>query len=730
MRSTQALDSKPVRSALGKPRASLLPARRGMRSVAGHRGSFAPLRSVSETVTQAPTRKLAVYEVDPGLVAYEGHLNYRYERYEQMKVSIEKAEGSLAEFAQGYNKLGFTRENGAIVYREWAPAAQAACLIGDFNNWEGSWMNKDQWGVWSVTLPDVNGGAAIPHRSRLKIRLQDPRGGWVDRLPAMVKYATVEPGVMAAKYDGIYWDPPAQEQYKWKHPRPSKPQAVRVYEAHVGMSGEEPRISTYAEFRDNVLPRIKKAGYNTIQLMAIQEHAYYASFGYHVTNPFAVSSRSGTPEDLKSLIDEAHGMGLYVLLDVVHSHISSNVDDGLAGFDMGQSEEMNYFCTGAKGYHQMWDSRCLNYAHWETLRYLLSNLRYWMDEFKFDGFRYFGMETNVDAMVYLMLANDMVHSLVPGAITIAEDVSGMPTLCRKVGEGGVGFDMRLAMGIPDRWVSLLKHSRDEHWSMADLVNTLRYSETTMCYSESHDQALVGDQTMAFRMMGASMYDNMSALKEQSDVMIRLVTMALGGEAYLNFMGNEFGHPDWIDFPRDGNDWSHHHSRRQWSLGDSEHLLYHSLGRFDRAMMQLDDKYKFLSDPHQWVTHTDEAEQVLVFERGPLVFVLNWSPTQNHEGYEVATPTHGKWRVVLDSDSRDFGGKGCVGHDVDHFTEPTKEIFHDRMQYMRVLAPSRTIVVYANADVELPAEPVKEQIKTPDTATPAKQATSKVLGEAD
>eukprot|EP01026_Neomeris_dumetosa_P075613 TRINITY_DN80114_c0_g1_i6.p1 TRINITY_DN80114_c0_g1~~TRINITY_DN80114_c0_g1_i6.p1 ORF type:complete len:484 (-),score=74.47 TRINITY_DN80114_c0_g1_i6:81-1355(-) len=400
------------------------------------------------------------------------------------------------------------------------------------------------------------------------------------------------------------------------------------------MSSEEPVVASYTHFKDQVLPRIADLGYNTIQVMAIQEHVYYGSFGYHVTSPFAISSRCGTPDELKALVDEAHRLGLTVLLDVVHSHISKNAQDGLAGFDMGQAPEMNYFFNDERGYHQMWDSRCLNYANWEVLRYLLSNLRWWLEEYRFDGFRfdgvtsmlyhhhgmnrgfsgnyweYFNPETNVDACVYLMLANLLIHQICPQAITIAEDVSGMPALGRSVEEGGLGFDYRLGMAIPDKWIELLKDVRDEDWSMMDIVTTLcnrRYTEATIGYAESHDQALVGDKTVAFRLMDAEMYSGMSALVEQTPViqrglalhkLIRLLTMAIGGEGWLNFMGNEFGHPEWIDFPREGNDWSHKMCRRQWSLADADHLLYKYLNEWDKGMMALDDKYEFVSAQHQ------------------------------------------------------------------------------------------------------------------------------------
>lgn len=703
------------------------------------------LTGVAAAAKVSETIDLEIMKQDPQLSAHEEHFKYRLSQYRRTKASIEENQKSLADFALGHETFGIHREGNTTVYREWAPGAQEAAIIGDFNNWQPTPMTCDEWGVWSVVLPDAaDGTPAIPHRSRVKIRLRHPGGWWVDRLPAWIKWATVEPGVMGAKYDGVHWDPPPAERYTFKSTRPTfsadDQTSLKIYEAHVGMSSEEPKVASYTYFKDNVLPRVKKLGYTAIQLMAIQEHAYYGSFGYHVTNPFAVSSRSGTPEDLKALVDEAHRLGILVLLDVVHSHISKNADDGWAGFDFGQGSGANYFLQGDHGYHRQWDSKLLDYSCYETLRYLLSNLRYWLDEYQFDGFRfdgvtsmlyhhhgidvgfsgnyseYFSPATNVDAVVYLMLANDLIRGLLPDAVTIAEDVSGMPVLCRPVNEGGVGFTARLGMGIPDYWIKLLKHVRDEDWKMSDIITTLcnrRYSEKTVAYAESHDQALVGDQTIAFRLMGADMYTGMSSLEEAPPAvergmalhkMIRTVTMVLGGEAYLNFMGNEFGHPEWMDFPREGNDWSYQYCRRQWSLVDTDHLRYTFLNAWDQSCMTLDTEAPFISSPWQWATLIDDQQQVLVAERGPFVWVFNFSPFNDYEGLKIPVPEPGKYKVVLDSDAWKFGGNGRVGHDVDHFSQPVVdgELFHSRGQYMQVLAPSRTVVAYRKA-VDEPEE---------------------------
>ncbi|XP_048546729.1 1,4-alpha-glucan-branching enzyme, chloroplastic/amyloplastic-like isoform X2 [Triticum urartu] len=452
-------------------------------------------REHKTVATEDGVSHLPIYDLDPKLAEFKNHFNYRMRRYHYQKHLIEKHEGSLEEFSRGYLKFGINAEPGATVYREWAPAAMEAQLVGDFNNWNGfeHMMTKDNFGVWSIKIPHVEGRPAIPHNSKVKFRFRHD-GVWVERIPAWIRYAIVNTSKFGAPYDGVHWDPPTSERYVFKHPRPRKPDTPRIYEAHVGMSGEKPEV--YREFADNVLPRIRAKNYNTVQLMAIMEHSYYASFGYHVTNFFAVSSKSGTPEDLKYLVDKAHSLGLRVLMDVVHGHASKNVTDGLNGYDVGQSAQESYFYTGDRGYHKLWDSRLFNYTNWEVLRFLLSNLRYWMDEFMFDGFRfdgvtsmlynhhgintsftgnykeYFGLDTNVDAIIYMMLANHLIHKVLPEATIIAEDVSGMPVLCRPVDEGGVGFDYRQAMAIPERWADYLKNKDVHEFSMSGISQTL------------------------------------------------------------------------------------------------------------------------------------------------------------------------------------------------------------------------------------------------------------------
>ncbi|ONM17786.1 1,4-alpha-glucan-branching enzyme 2, chloroplastic/amyloplastic-like [Zea mays] len=700
----------------------------------------APLVEEKPRVIPPPGDGQRIYEIDPMLEGFRGHLDYRYSEYKRLRAAIDQHEGGLDAFSRGYEKLGFTRSAEGITYREWAPGAYSAALVGDFNNWNpnADAMARNEYGVWEIFLPNnADGSPAIPHGSRVKIRMDTP-SGVKDSIPAWIKFSVQAPGEIP--YNGIYYDPPEEEKYVFKHPQPKRPKSLRIYESHVGMSSPEPKINTYANFRDEVLPRIKKLGYNAVQIMAIQEHSYYASFGYHVTNFFAPSSRFGTPEDLKSLIDKAHELGLLVLMDIVHSHSSNNTLDGLNGFD---GTDTHYFHGGPRGHHWMWDSRLFNYGSWEVLRFLLSNARWWLEEYKFDGFRfdgvtsmmythhglqvtftgnygeYFGFATDVDAVVYLMLVNDLIRGLYPEAVSIGEDVSGMPTFCIPVQDGGVGFDYRLHMAVPDKWIELLKQS-DEYWEMGDIVHTLtnrRWLEKCVTYCESHDQALVGDKTIAFWLMDKDMYDFMALDRPSTPridrgialhKMIRLVTMGLGGEGYLNFMGNEFGHPEWIDFPRGpqslpngsvipGNNNSFDKCRRRFDLGDADYLRYRGMQEFDQAMQHLEGKYEFMTSDHSYVSRKHEEDKVIIFERGDLVFVFNFHWSNSYFDYRVGCFKPGKYKIVLDSDDGLFGGFSRLDHDAEYFTADWP---HDnRPCSFSVYAPSRTAVVYAPAGAE-------------------------------
>ncbi|KAJ8903996.1 hypothetical protein NDN08_000526 [Rhodosorus marinus] len=673
----------------------------------------------------------AVVADDVYLEPFVDALKYRYNKFNELKKSIDDHEGGLMKFSEGFKKFGTIKTSRGITHREWAPGAKEMFITGDFNNWNRTShpLRKDDFGVWTIEIPNrADGSPPIDHASKIKLVVVSEGGMHLERIPAWTPFAVQNPETYL--YDGVFWDPPTEWKYAWNSGTPThvkKPKSLRIYECHVGMGSNDPKVGTYAEFAENVLPQIKHLGYNALQIMAIQEHAYYASFGYHVTNFFAVSSRSGTPEDVKMLIDRAHEMGIYVLMDIVHSHASSNSMDGLNSFD---GTDHQYFHGGEQGYHTGWDSRCFNYGHWEVLRFLLSNIRWYMDEYHFDGFRYdgvtsmlykhhgigmgftgnyneyFGLHVDMDACIYMMLANEMIHTGYPETgLTIAEDVSGMPTLCRPVKEGGLGFDYRLGMAIPDKWIEILKKLSDEQWDMFDIVHTLtnrRWQENTIVYAESHDQAMVGDKTIAFWLMDKEMYSNMSTSQYPTPViergialhkMIRLLTYSLGGEGYLSFMGNEFGHPEWIDFPREGNGFSYHHARRRWDLAHNEELRYKFLFRFDARMHKMASETPFCyPQSHEYVVTQSNDDMVIAYEKGRrLLFVFNFHTSNSYTGYRFGTWWGGKYKIVLDSDAQEFDGQGRVHHDVVHQTH--EEWFNKRPYWLELYVPARTCQVY-------------------------------------
>ncbi|XP_065653925.1 1,4-alpha-glucan-branching enzyme-like [Hydra vulgaris] len=665
--------------------------------------------------------------LDGYLKDFKDEIIRRYESFQTLVSYIEKNENGIDVFSQGYKQYGLHASENGLMCREWIPAAIEVFIYGDFNNWNSSShkMLKKEFGKWEIFFPkNSDGSQQIKHLSKYKLLIKTANGELLERISPWANY--VVQSNTTTLMEPVFWNP--QNPYIFKNKQPAKAKSLRIYESHIGISSEEGKVASYKEFQNDVLPHIKDLGYNTIQLMAIMEHAYYASFGYQVTSFFAPSSRYGTPDELKELIDEAHGMGIAVLLDVVHSHACKNVLDGLNKFD---GTNGCFFHDNERGYHDLWDSRLFDYKNWEVLRFLLSNLRWYIHEFKFDGFRfdgvtsmlynhhglsfgfsgdyneYFSAATDTESLNYLQLANYMLHTLYPEIITIAEDVSGMPTLCRPVTEGGIGFDYRLAMAIPDQWIKILKEKRDEDWDMQNIVHTLenrRYKEKTIAYVESHDQALVGDKTLAFWLMDKEMYEYMSVFKPLTPViergialhkMIRLLTCGLGGEGYLTFIGNEFGHPEWLDFPRAGNNSSYHYARRQWSLVKDKTLRFNHLNEFDKAMMHLEEKYGWLHAEPGYVACKHNGDKVITFERGGLVFVFNFNIHKSFVDYRVAVDTPGKYKIVLDSDAEIFGGHNRLDHNCKFFTENYS--FNNRSSSLKVYIPSRVVIVLGKDD---------------------------------
>lgn len=629
-----------------------------------------------------------IVKIDPWLTPVIDDVNNRYQRFQDQLKRIEAEFGSLSAFADAYKYLGINYDKKAKgwFYREWAPAAHQLFLTGDFNDWNpGSHpLKKNLSGVWEIFLDYATYKDRFTHGSKIKVWV-DASNGFLSRIPAYITRVVQDSDSL--NFSGQLWF----DDFDWENDtfRLKKEQKLFIYECHVGMAQEKEGLGTYTEFAEKILPWVKAAGYNAIQLMAIQEHPYYGSFGYHVSNFFAPSSRFGTPEDLKNLIRTAHLMGLAVIMDIVHSHTVKNINEGLNMFDGSDNQ---YFHPGPRGIHPQWDSLLFDYGRKEVMQFLLSNVKYWIKEFHFDGFRFDGVGSMLyfhhgndiidtpekyfregvewDAVTYLQLANMLVHKIYPGAVTIAEDVTGMPGLTAPLSYGGISFDYRLGMGIPDYWIKLLKEYKDEDWNIYDLWNVMTNrlpGVKTIAYAESHDQALVGDKTLAFWLMDKEMYYHMHVNDQHMVVdrgialhkMIRLFTIALGGVAYLNFMGNEFGHPEWIDFPRLGNNWSYKYARRQWSLASNQDLKYKFLAEFDRRMIELIRDNAVFDQEYGNQLLMDESNKTIVFQRGKLIFLFNFHPFNSIPDYAFSVPETGNYKIILNSDARDYGGHGRI-----------------------------------------------------------------------
>ena len=653
---------------------------------------------------------LKLIQDDPWLEPYAQDIQDRYTRFLKRVEEL----GGLDAVSRDHEKRGlfYDEEKGSWMYKEWAPNAELLHLIGEFNDWEvfSNPLMKLHDGVWGCFVGDE-----LKPGQRFKVAVE-ANGETKHRIPAFANYVVQDPSTL--DFSASFYP---ETNFKWTDQKfdLSKIKSPLIYEAHVGMGLEKEGVGTWAEFGEKVLPRIKKLGYNCIQLMAVQEHPYYGSFGYHVSNFYAPSSRFGTPDDLKALINAAHNMGISVIMDLVHSHAVKNVAEGLVDFDGSGSQ---YFHEGDRGHHPAWDSKLFDYGKDEVVSFLLSNIRYWLEEFHFDGFRFDGVTSMLyhnhglgmdfdhydkyfkegvewDAITYLQMANTLIHEIKANAISVAEDMSGMPGICRPVDEGGLGFDYRLAMGIPDYWIKMLKHKSDEDWDINEIWSVLtnrRTNEKTISYSESHDQALVGDKTIAFWLMDKEMYFHMAKASESVVIdrgialhkMIRIISLALGGDGYLNFIGNEFGHPEWIDFPREGNAWSYKYACRKWKLVDDASLKFEFLNNFDSAMIHaIEDSTLYESEFAQKL-NVDEHNKVLVFQRGDLIFMFNFSTENSIPDYKFFVPDSGTYEIVLNSDDPHFGGFDRVDSEVSYST-----ITEDGNNFLKVYSVNRSVLVF-------------------------------------
>ena len=680
-----------------------------------------------------------ILELNPQLKPFAGDIDLRMFLYRATKNRILAEGQTLNQFASAYDYFGFHHVDGGWIYREWAPSAYQLYLEGDFNGWNQTShpLKKIGNGNWELYL---EGDDALWEGCKVKT-VVDANMTRTEHIPLYARRVVQDPKTVTFTCEIV----DDRRNFPWTDQKFAGEDQLYIYEAYVGMAQEEGKVGSYREFADNTLPRVKKAGYNTIQLMAIMEHPYYGSFGYQVSNFYAASSWFGKPEDLKYLVNKAHEMGIRVLLDVVHSHAVRNTAEGINMFD---GTTWQFFHDGGKGEHPAWGTKCFDYGKTGVLHFLLSNLKFWMTEYHFDGFRfdgvtsmlyhdhglgtdfnsndkYFSYNTHTEAITYLQLANELIRQVNPKAITIAEDMSGMPGMCLPIEDGGIGFDYRLGMGLPDMWIKTVKEKSDEQWDIFQMWCDMclrRPGEKTIAYVESHDQALVGDQTMIFRLAGANMYTDMDKACHNPRIdraialhkMIRLFTLGGGGEGYLNFMGNEFGHPEWIDFPREGNGWSFHYCRRQWSLKDNGFLKYQWLGDFDEDMVKLTKENHLFEQQMGDLLLNKRPEKTLVFYRHGLLFAFNFHSSMSLTNVLVPVPHPGEYTVALSTDDEKYGG----WNQIQHITYPTK--LFDGKHYVELYLPARTAVVLKERVILPP--PVEQPVEASEA--PAKKTSRK------
>ncbi len=677
------------------------------------------VKKVAPAEVEVAPKVLRLIKNDKYLAEYADAINGRHQSaLNKIDELTNNGATTLADFATGYLYFGLHRDGKNWVVREWAPNATSIYLIGDFNGWkeDGHFAFKKvkDTGNWELVLPE----RTLKHGDLYKLSVHWD-GGQGERIPAWAQRVVQDDKTKI--FSAQVWAP--EKRFEWQNTK-FKPNTspLLIYECHIGMGQDAEKVGTYEEFRQNVLPRVHRAGYNCIQIMAIQEHPYYGSFGYHVSSFFAASSRFGTPEELKALIDEAHGMGIAVIMDIVHSHAVKNEVEGLGNL---AGDPCQFFYQGDRREHPAWDSLCFDYGKNEVLHFLLSNCKYWLDEYHFDGFRFDGVTSMLyyshglgqafggygdyyngsqddNAIVYLTLANCLIHQVNKKAITIAEEVSGMPGLAAPFEAGGYGFNYRMAMNIPDYWIKIIKELRDEDWKPSSMLwetTNRRSDEKTISYCESHDQALVGDKTIIFRLVDADMYwhfkkgdENFTAERGIAlHKMIRLLTCSTINGGYLNFMGNEFGHPEWIDFPREGNGWSHKYARRQWNLVDNKELCFHWLGDFDRAMLSIVKSEKDIQKTNVTEIWHNDGDQVFAYQRGELLFFFNFSPFRSYTDYGFMVKA-GTYQYLLNTDDVKFGGKGFNDDSLRHLTIYDRELARDGKGWLKLYLPARSACV--------------------------------------
>ena len=650
---------------------------------------------------------------DVELLSYAHFFLQRAHRWGTELDRIRHEHGSLAHYADLHRRWGVHRqEDGGWLLHEYMPQAEKLWLTTDkinFQRWAHHAFQPVGDGWWRLDLPPE----ALEHGTYMELRVMAPGvEGAVRRVPACAQWVEQDK-LTPTQWCARLWNPP--QPYEWQHARPEAPLPFpRIYEAHVGMAipalehrhgqwlPRHPKsVGSFRLFAEEVLPRIARAGYTAVQLMGVPEHPLYKSFGYQVSSYFAPTSRCGTPDDFRLLVDTAHGLGLRVILDIPHSHSCPNTEQGMARYDGSP------YLFAAKD--NQWGTASFDYGQKMTRRLLLSNCHYWMEEYRVDGFRFDAVGNMIyvdhgfgddfshvgrcfhtengeprgdeDGILYLALANTLIHELSAPALSIAEEFSGMPGMTSPPEHGGLGFDYRFAMGVPDYWAKFIK-GQEEGLELGQLWHEMtnhRPYERTINYVECHDQSINGKDAMIWRLMGDEMYTGMALPQQSWNIsrglalykLMRLITLSTAHCGYLSFMGAEFGHPEWLD--------DEEHAHRQWHLADAPDLKYHQLAAFDRHTLHLLAERHLADMAHSPLLRLlHEEHRLLVFERGTLLLAFNFHELHSQTALDVWV-TPGKYVEADSSDAPAYGGHGNAHNPgLEHFSDPDSGVHEQRI----------------------------------------------------
>ena len=626
-------------------------------------------------------------------------------------------------------------ENGTegYLFRVWAPNAPLVSIIGDFNNWDANAtpMNKLEGGIWEAFVPGLERYDAYQYA------VHKADGSFVGKADPYAFHAATRPNVSSKIYGldtGYQWGDQNWMEYRSKQVPYTSP--MNIYECHLGSwrrTGEGEFLS-YRDTASYLVPYVKEMGFTHVELLPVTEHPLDASWGYQCTGYFAATSRFGTPDDLKYLIDQLHQAGIGVIMDWVPAHFPRDAF-GLYNFDGTPTYE---YADPRKGEHADWGTNVFDYGRNEVRSFLFSSAMFWLEEYHMDGLRVDAVSSmlyldygrqdgawmpnvnggheNLEAIEFLQKLNTAIFSRHPDVLMIAEESTAWPKVTYPVSDGGLGFNFKWNMG----WMNDICHyiKMDPYFRQfnhRDITFSLMYA-----FSENYILPLSHDEVVH---MKGSFFGKMPGDNPMKFAGVRAfyTYMMTHPGKKLTFMGAELG--QW-------NEWHFEYSL-DW------HLLQYEPHRqtqtFFKAMNAL-----YLEQPalweqdnswqgFQWLCADDNNANTVAFLRWdkagkPLIVVCNFSP-EHRKGYRVGAPFGGTWAPILNTDSAEFGGQG-LGDTAPIKTE--KVPCHDQQQSMVIDLPPMSAMIYRcirknpirkpKAD-KAAAAPAKAPAKAKKTAAP-------------